>query len=434
MSMTRAEFLKAALMGGTGLALSNPLRALAAPPTKLKGTLAYLTYESLPTTKKVIGDLLAELEAANPELQIKPLFTSPEAVRKQVSSMLQSGTAPDIVNLDIEDAVLYSRAGLLLPINELTKNTADTWRVRPEKDDYFLPNGIKFTYSWYRTDLFERAGLLPPKTWDEYEKAAAKLTGNGQYGCVINSNTSGDNPVSALYSYAVSNGVSFFDDEGNLVFDQGENRKRLVETLAFLARMSKYSPSTTNFGWADVMNSYASGKIAMADYIGARFFSVVTQNNPEIAKVTKPFVQPYGRAPANRLSAEGYMVFKGSQNAEAAKAVIEYLREGQRYYDFLWSIPLHVLPVSKKDFDGAYQSNDYVKRHTDITRVISSAWDASRNPVFDLAGKKLAWQRAKIYTSTVYNKMLANVIQGGMAPDAAVTEAAQAARALLKSA
>jgi multiple sugar transport system substrate-binding protein len=54
--------------------------------------------------------------------------------------------------------------------------------------------------------------------------------------------------------------------------------------------------------------------------------------------------------------------------------------------------------------------------------------------VFDLTGKRPAWQRAQIYTSTVYNKMLANVIQGGMKPDLAVTEAAQAARALLKNA
>ncbi|MGD9942082.1 MAG: ABC transporter substrate-binding protein [Burkholderiaceae bacterium] len=432
MTLTRSEFLRTGLLAGAGLALSHPLRALAVP-TKLKGTVNYLTYESLPTTKKVIGDLFAELEAANPDLKIKPLFTSPEAVRKQVSSMLQSGTAPDIVNLDIEDAVLYSRGGLLEPISELTRELPDAWRVRPEQHDFFLPMGVKFTYSWHRTDLFERAGLQPPKTWDEYEKAAAKLTGGGQYGCIINSNTSGDNPVSALYSYAMSNGVTFFDDSGELVFDQGENRRRLGETLAFLARMSKYSPSTTNFTWGDVMNAYASGRIAMADYIGARFFSVVSQNNAEIAKVTRPFVQPYGRSPANRLSAEGYMVFKGSQNTAASKEIIRFLRDGQRYYDFLWSIPLHVLPISKQDFEGPYQANDYVKRHPDITRVIAEAWDGSRNPVFDLAGKRLAWQRAKVYTSTVYNRMLASVIQGGTAPDAAITEAARAARALLRN-
>lgn len=433
MNMTRAQFLKASVLGGASLLVGNPLRALAQAQGQLKGTINYLTYESLPTTKTVLGKLFAELEAANPELKIKPLFTSPESVRKQVSSMLQSGTAPDIVNLDIEDAVLYGHGGLLAPVNDLAAELPTAWRVKLGGDDLFLPNGIKFTYSWYRTDLFEKAGLTPPKTWDEYEAVAAKLTGGGQYGCIINSNANGDNPVSALFSYAMSNGVNFFDDAGNPIFDQGDDRARLIETLEFLKRMSKYSPSTTNFQWGDVMNSYASGKIAMADYIGARFFSVVSQNNPEIAKVTKPFLQPYGKSPANRLSAEGYMIFKGSKNIDASKAVLRYLREGQRYLEFLWSIPLHVLPPSKSMFEGAYQENDYVKSHPDIVRVISEAWDGARNPVFDLNGKALNWQRARVYTSTVYNKMLANVIQGDMDPGKSLDEAAAAARALIKA-
>lgn len=171
----------------------------------------------------------------------------------------------------------------------------------------------------------------------------------------------------------------------------------------------------------------------MADYIGARFYSVLTQNNPELAKVTKPFRQPYGRAPANRLSAEGYMVFKGSKNKETSKAIIQYLREGQRLNEFLWSIPLHVLPVSKETFLGPYQRDEYVKSHPDIVRVISDIWDESRSPVFELNGKQLRWERAKVYTSTIYNKMLASVVQGDIAPDAAIDQAAKAARTMLKN-
>jgi multiple sugar transport system substrate-binding protein len=432
MTITRSQFLRASLLAGAGMSLSSPIRALASSG-KLTGDVTFLTYESLPSTKKVIGDLIASLEVTNPGLKINPLFTSPEAVRKQVSSMMQSGSPPDIVNLDIEDAVLYSQGNLLEPINDIVKNLPPSWRVNLNSNDYFVPNGVKFTYSWYRADLLERAGIAPPKTWVEFEAAAAKLTGNGQYGCVINSNSSGDNPISALFSYAVSNGVNFFDDNGKLVFDQGTNREQLKETLAFMKRMSKFSPSGSNFTWAEVMNSFSSGKVAMADYIGARFYSVLTQNNPELAKVTKPFRQPYGRAPANRLSAEGYMVFKGSKNKETSKAIIQYLREGQRLNEFLWSIPLHVLPVSKETFLGPYQRDEYVKSHPDIVRVISDIWDESRSPVFELNGKQLRWERAKVYTSTIYNKMLASVVQGDIAPDAAIDQAAKAARTMLKN-
>lgn len=434
MSMTRAEFLKLALGAGAGAALGAPLKAFAAG---LTGTISYLTYKSLPTTKKVTGDLIAALEAANPGLKINPLFTSPEAVRKQVASMLQSGTAPDIVNLDIEDATLYSKSNLLEPVSDIVngiKNLPDRWRARIDGQDFFVPMGVKFTYSWYRSDLFEKANLQPPKTWAEFEAAAKKLTGDGQYGYVVSSNETGDNPVSSLFSYAFSNGVNFVDDEGNITFDQGQNKVALAETLAFITRMSKFSPSGTNFGWGEIINSFASGKVAMADYIGSRLYAVTTQNNPQLASVTKPMVQPYGKAAANRLSAEGFMVFKDSKNKEVAKSIITYLREGQRYFDYLWSIPLHVLPTTKEDFLGGYQQNEFVKSHQDISKVIDTVWDQARNPVYDLNGKKPSWQRARIYTSTVYNKMLASVVQGGADPSGAIDQAAKAARSLIKNA
>jgi len=434
MKMTRAEFLKLALGAGAGAALGSPLKAFAAG---LTGNISYLTYESLPTTKKVTGDLIAALEAANPGLKINPLFTSPEAVRKQVASMLQSGTAPDIVNLDIEDATLYANSKLLEPVSDIVggiKNLPDRWRARIDGQDFFVPMGVKFTYSWYRSDLLEKAGLQPPKTWTEFEAAAKKLTGDGQYGYVVSSNETGDNPVSSLFSYAFSNGVNFVDDDGNVVFDQANNKVALAETLAFISRMSKFSPSGTNFGWGDIINSFASGKVAMADYIGSRLYAVTNQNNPALADVTKPMVQPFGKAAANRLSAEGFMVFKDSKNKEVAKSIITYLREGQRYFDYLWSIPLHVLPTTKEDFLGGYQQDGFVKKHQDISKVIDSVWDQARNPVYDLNGKKPSWQRAKIYTSTVYNKMLASVVQGGADPSAAIDQAAKAARSLIKNA
>ncbi|ADH91585.1 extracellular solute-binding protein family 1 [Ancylobacter novellus DSM 506] len=433
MNLSRKEFLRLAIASGASAAFGLPRASLAAG---LTGTVSYLTYEALPTTKKVTGELVAALEAANPGLKINVLFTSPEAVRKQVSSMLQSGSAPDLVNLDLEDAVLYGHAGLLEPVTSIVskiENLPDRWRARLDGQDFFVPMGVKFTYSWYRSDLLEKAGLTPPKTWDEFQSAAAKLTGNGQYGYVVNSNETGDQPVSTLFSYAFSNGVNFIDDDGNILFAEGDNRAALADTLRFLAAMSKFSPSGAGFTWGDIINSFASGKVAMADYIGSRLYSVVAQNNPALAQFTKPFVQPYGKSPANRLSAEGFMVFRNAPNKEAAKAIAVYLREGRRYFDYLWSIPLHVLPTTKEAFLGDFQQDPFVRDHQDIAKVVEASWDVARNPVYDLNGKKAAWQRARIYTSTVYNKMLATVIQAGGDPNAAIEQAAKSAKSLLKN-
>jgi len=55
---------------------------------------------------------------------------------------------------------------------------------------YGLPFGLYFVLTHYRTDLFESAGITPPKSIEELEKAAALFTNNpnfpGVYGIAMN--------------------------------------------------------------------------------------------------------------------------------------------------------------------------------------------------------------------------------------------------------
>ena len=85
-------------------------------------------------------------------------------------------------------------------------------------------------------------------------------------------------------SYGYANGVNFIDDDGNVVFDQGDNKAALAETLAFLKTMSRYSPSGTNLQWGAVIDAYTSGRVAMADFIGARLRVIARENNRRSAR------------------------------------------------------------------------------------------------------------------------------------------------------
>lgn len=431
--MTRRAFLTSGVrVAGLAGLLALPRTGWTAPK---EVTLNFLTYETLPSTKTILLAQFREFEKLHPGVRINPLFTSPEAVRKQVSSMLQAGASPGVVNLDLEDALLYSHANVLEPVTDVVRKVGripDRWRALVKGEDYFVPNDVKFTYTWYRSDLVSRAGITPPATWPEFRRAAQRLTQNETYGYVVVSNETGDEPVSMLFSYAYSNGVSFFDDEGNLLFDHGDNKEALAQTLAFFKEMARFSPPASNFQWGDVISAFSSGRVAMADYIGARLYDVVLLNNPQLAPVTTPMVQPYGRIRANRSSIEGYMVFRGVQNLALAKELIVYLHSGRRYLEYLWSIPLHALPPDRSVFEGAYQGNAFVKSHQDIVRVIRESWDAAHNPVYDLSGKRASYVRARVYTSTVYNRMIARVIDGGVSPEKSIEQAAAEARALLR--
>jgi multiple sugar transport system substrate-binding protein len=397
--------------------------------------LSVMTYESLPTTKEVLGKQIAEFEAAHAGVKVTPLFTSGEALRTQVASMLQSGIAPDVVMLDLEDTLLYSRSGLLEPVTDIVSAVGgipDGFRGRVDGQDYFVPVGVKFTYSWYRADLFEKAGLEPPRTWSEMEAAAGKLTSGGQYGFLVSSAETFDYPVSELMSFSYGNGVEFVDDDGNVVFDQGDNKKALAETLGFLKRLSKFSPNGANLQWGAIIDSYTSGRVAMADFIGARLRAIALQNNPEVGKVTKPMRQPYGKAPGNRLSVQGYMTFKAGKNKDLSRQLIQHLTKRERILDFLWSSSLHVLPTSRDTFFGPYRNAEVVKANPDIVQTIEESWEAGHSPVYDLNGKKPNWQRVRLFTSTTYNKIVAGVLQGEQKPEDAIEQGGAAARTLLR--
>ncbi len=432
MAISRRDVLqRGAAFGALSSGLAAP--AIAQAPI----TLTVMTYESLPATQAVLRTQAAAFTAANPGITVNPTFSSGEALRTQVASMLQSGIAPDVVMLDLEDTLLYSRSNVLEPVTDIVSaipGIPDRYRARPDGQDYYVPVGIKFTYTFYRGDLFQAAGLQAPRTWAEMQAAAARLTSGGQFGYLVSSAETFDYPVSQLMSYGYANGVNFIDDDGNVVFDQGDNKAALAETLGFLKTMSRYSPSGTNLQWGGVIDAYTSGRVAMADFIGARLRVIARQNNPPVGEATKPTRLPQGRAPGNRLSAQGYMVFRNGRNKEQSKALVRFLTQQQRNMEFLWSTSMHVLPASADTFRGPYREHEVVRANPDVLQAIEDSWEFGRNPVYDLNGRRANWQRVRVFTSTVYNKIVASVIQGDVAPAAAIDEGAAAARQLLRRA
>jgi len=91
---------------------------------------------------------------------------------------------PDVIESVLEGMIAYQRAGLLEPIDDLF----DKW---PDKDQ-FIPSTIKaltlngklygVPYNTnvrvllYRKDLFQKYGLTPPKTWDEFVQDGATIS------------------------------------------------------------------------------------------------------------------------------------------------------------------------------------------------------------------------------------------------------------------
>ena len=136
---------------------------------------------------------------------------------------------------------------------------------------------------WYRKDLYEKNGLKPPKTWAELLENVKKLNGNlpdvGQmYGIALplnNSNATND----TIQNFMWSNGATVLDKAGALAIASPE----AVAAYAFEAELFKYAPpGAAQYGNLEVMNAFATGKVAHTIY-PARIVLQIMRTNPKLA-------------------------------------------------------------------------------------------------------------------------------------------------------
>jgi len=125
---------------------------------------------------------------------------------------------------------------------------------------YAIPIVTEWQTLFYRKDLFEQAGLQPPKTLEELEAAAKKLhnPSEGMYGIVSRGQRGA--AVTQFSSYLYANGGDFLKN-GKCVLDSPE----AIKAIQYYGRLlNNYGPpGVTNMSWPQAQALMASGKVAM---------------------------------------------------------------------------------------------------------------------------------------------------------------------------
>ncbi|MEN3186905.1 MAG: sugar ABC transporter substrate-binding protein [Atribacterota bacterium] len=137
---------------------------------------------------------------------------------------------------------------------------------------YGLPFGLYFVLTHYRKDLFEQAGVTPPRTLEELKERAALFTNNPNfpdvYGIAMNYKRGA--PVGqAWFEYIWNFGGKYFkgvypgstEENWTPVFDAPES----IEVVRFFQEMLQYNPpGAINYAWDERATAFQQGKVAMA--------------------------------------------------------------------------------------------------------------------------------------------------------------------------
>jgi multiple sugar transport system substrate-binding protein len=283
-----------------------------------------------PTMKKMAADF----HKLHPNITIQFQNVSADNASQKLTTQLAGGNPPDVAYIDASNTSDFASRQALVNLDDYISRSSI---VKP--DDYVdafktfvtynghlwgLPIDGESTGLFYRTDLFAAAGIdSPPKTWDEFQADAAKLTdpAKKQYGYEVFA------PEAAYYWYPwlyQAGGDLLSADGKDVVFDSPAAQK----AAAFYVNLAKYSPPDyLNSNSYDGRVAFAQGKVAMY-MAGSWLAGTLHSEDPQIDNKWSTAPLPSGPAGCKTtIAGDSLVELAASKHPDAAWLWIEYLEK-----------------------------------------------------------------------------------------------------------
>jgi multiple sugar transport system substrate-binding protein len=226
-----------------------------------------------------------------------------------------SKSLPDVLMLDNPDIQQIAETGALAALGDYGINT-DGYAQGPVQAAtykgklYGLQPAANTIAIFYHKGVLEKAGVQPPKTWDELKAAAKKLTVGKQYGFAFNATADYEGAWQFLPPMWTNGG-----DETNLKTPQVAEALQLWKDLVDDGSASK---SVVNWSQANVNDQFVAGKAAMM-LNGPWQLPVLDQKKVDYAVVPFPVNKP-GQTSIAPLGGEAWTVPLTGDQAKMAKA------------------------------------------------------------------------------------------------------------------
>ena len=252
-----------------------------------------------------------------------------EAHQKQLLSYQQKAGAYDVAQFDNSFLMPFCQAQAMAPLDSYLGDSSeyDVADFGQSQQDYGKCNGetLGLTLStepmiqWYRTDIYEKLGLKPATTWDEYYNNAKKVQAAGHGGQIIGF---GPNVSWWWMTMVWSFGGQLYDDALNPTV----NSKEAIAATDFLKKLMTVSPKGASTANSDEVTSKFLGEdigamINYSGYYGSVLDKTINKNEGKIG--TAPM--PVGSVDITHLAGWNIGIPKDAKNPTAAWKFLEYV-------------------------------------------------------------------------------------------------------------
>ena len=311
------------------------------------------------TARKIVGNYNAATPKVFVSYEMQEWSDWPEVF----SMALGSGIGPDVSTGGAYQAVQYYEQGSVAHLDDLIaefKASGDDKDFLPGALDQMVYKGHTVALPWaidprvifYRKDLFEKAGVKPPNSWDELRAAAKAVTADGSSGLVIGTTeVVGGHSLLLLF---MNNGGGLFAADGTLDVMNARN----VEAATFLSNLAKdgsIHPGSPKIGGDAARKEFLAGRAAMI--IDAAGLQASFQEQRDKIGVLPPPTGPHGDK-GTVAWMPNMMLYSHCKEPEIAKEFMKWWLGNQ---EPLWTDGHCTrLPVRTSLMKNAYFQNDSI--------------------------------------------------------------------------
>jgi multiple sugar transport system substrate-binding protein len=297
-------------------------------------------------------------------IKVKLVATSEDQLSSQVASASAAGTLPDVLAA-VSLGFVHSSAA-----DGITDPDATTAVINTLGPETFSRRGLRLVEvngkpvaipsdSWtqllvYRKDLFDKAGLAAPTTFDAIRAAAATLTGGGMAG-IAAATKPGDSFTQQTFEYlAVANNCQLVDQAGTITLTS----KPCVDTFNFYVDLIRTASVQGDQDATTTRAAYLAGKAAIiiwSSFLLDELAGLSSDARPTCPQchrdpsfladhsgIVTAITGPHGTEPSQFGELTSFVITKDA-NKDAAKLVEFMMNDG--YLDWLALAPEGKVPA-----------------------------------------------------------------------------------------
>lgn len=303
-------------------------------------------------------ELVATFEAANPGITINLEVTTPDGLPQRILTALQSGSAPDIIDVQHGWVNGYAQNNLVVPLDDVLTGRED---YVPAALDYVtwndqlwaIPYRIETHAIIYNKGDFVAAGFdpaNPPQTWDAFMAAAQTMTTGGKSGFAITGGGEMGNTIFRSLPFIWMAGGDIISSDASEVL---VNKPEAVSGVQFYTDFLKngISPSSTleNDGTAnrrlfiaETVSMYQSGQFDV---------NSIREENPDIDIGVMAIPHPEGADTAAILGGWSLVLPTDARNPEEAKIFMAFLGESDSQAVLTDTFPARISAMEAERFN-----------------------------------------------------------------------------------